>query len=66
MRKTAESQEQYIVDSKGHKVGVLLSLGEYRRLMEDLHDLARVAERRAEEPLSLEAMRLRLQEHGLL
>ena len=39
-------REQYVVDSKGRKTGVLLSLQQYQRLMADLHDLAVVAERR--------------------
>jgi len=52
--------EQFIVDSKGKKTGVLLSLKRYQRLMEDLHDLAIVAERRKEKPVSLEEMKRRL------
>ena len=39
-------QEQYVVDAKGKKLSVILSLERYERLMEDLHDLAVVAERR--------------------
>jgi len=66
MGKLAESQGQYVVNAKGERIAVLLPLGEYRRLIEDLHDLAKVAERRTEEPLSLEEMRLRLKEHGPL
>jgi PHD/YefM family antitoxin component YafN of YafNO toxin-antitoxin module len=62
----AELQEQYVVDAKGEKVAVLLSLSEYQRFMEDLHDLAIVAERRAEEPVAFEDMKRRLKEHGLL
>ena len=34
--------------------------------MEDLHDLAVVAERRAEKPVGLEAMKRRLKKDGLL
>ena len=34
--------------------------------MEDLHDLAVVAERREEKPISLEAMKRRLHKDGLL
>ncbi|MBC7233817.1 MAG: hypothetical protein H5T68_11330 [Chloroflexi bacterium] len=50
-------QEQYIVDTKGKKLGVILSFARYKRLMEDLHDLAKVAERRNEQPVSLEEMK---------
>jgi len=59
-------QEQFVVDTKGRKTGVLLSLKRYERLMEDLHDLAIVAERRDEEPISLEEMKRRLKEDGVL
>ena len=58
--------EQFIVDSKGEKTGVLLSLKRYQRLMEDLHDLAIVAERRKEKPVSLEEMKRRLKKDDIV
>jgi len=61
-----EVAEQYVVDNKGKKKGVILSLEQYQRLLEDLHDLAVVAERRDEEPISLEEMKERLRQDGLL
>lgn len=60
------TQEQYVVDSKGRKTGVLLSLKQYERLLEDLHDLAMVAERRDEEPISLDELKKRLKKDGLI
>jgi hypothetical protein len=59
-------QEQYVVDSKGRKTGVLLSLKQYERLLEDLHDLAMVAERRDEKPISLDELKKRLKKDGLI
>ncbi len=59
-------QEQYVTDAKGKKTGVILSLKKYQQLLEDLHDLAVVAERRDEEPISLEEMKRRLKKDGLL
>lgn len=53
-------QEQFVVDARGKKTGVILSLKQYEKLMEDLHDLAVVAERRSEKPLSIEDMKRRL------
>jgi PHD/YefM family antitoxin component YafN of YafNO toxin-antitoxin module len=61
-----EVAEQYVVDSQGRKRGVILSLERYQRLLEDLHDLAVVAERRNEEPISLEEMKERLKQDGLV
>ena len=59
-------REQYVVDSKGRKTGVLLSLEQYERLLEDLHDLAVVAERRDEKTVGLEELKRRLKKDGLL
>jgi hypothetical protein len=59
-------REQHLVDIDGNKTAVLLSLKQYQRLLEDLHDLAVVAERREEQPISLEEMRRRLQADGIL
>jgi hypothetical protein len=42
---------------------VILSLKRYRELMEDLHDLAVVAERRKERAISLEEMKRRSSNH---
>ena len=57
---------QFIVDANGKKTGIILSLDRYQRLMEDLHDLAVVAERRAETPVSLQEMKRRLKEDEIL
>jgi len=62
----ATLQEQFVVDAKGKKTGVILPLKRYQRLMEDLHDLAVVAERRSEEPIPLDDMKRRLKRNGLL
>ena len=59
-------QEQYVIDAKGKKLSVILSLERYGRLMEDLHDLAVVAERRDEQPISFEEMKRRLKKDGIL
>jgi len=59
-------QEQYVVDTQGNKMAVILSLERYERLLEDLHDLVIVAERREEEAISFEEMKQRLKEDGLL
>jgi hypothetical protein len=43
---TAEKlHPQYVTDTAGHQTAVLLPLGEYTGLLEDLDDLAAVAER---------------------
>lgn len=62
----AVSQEQFVVDPQGKKTGVILSLKRYQKLLEDLHDLAVVAERRAEKPISLDEIKRRLKKDGFL
>jgi len=57
---------QYITDKNGRKTGVVLSLRRYRQLMEDLHDLAVVAERRREKPVPLQDLKRRLERDGVL
>lgn len=59
-------QEQYVVDAKGKKTAVVLSLKRYERLLEDLHDLAAVAERRDEKAVGMTEMVRRLKRAGLL
>lgn len=58
--------EQFVVDNAGNRKAVILPLQEYDRLLEDLHDLAVVAERRDEAPIGLAEIRRRLQEDGFL
>ncbi len=53
-------QEQFVVDAKGKKTSVILSLKRYQKLMEDLHDLAVIAERGSEKPISLNEVKRRL------
>jgi len=58
--------EKYVTDTRGKKTGVILSLKRYRQLMEDLHDLALVAERREEKSISLEEVKRQLKKDGRL
>ena len=60
------AEEHYVVDAKGRKTAVLLSLEQYERLLEDLHDLAKVAERRDEKTISLDELKRRLKKDGVL
>lgn len=52
--------EKFVVDRKGKKTAVIVPIDEYEQLMEDLHDLAVVAERRSEKTISLAQMKRRL------
>ncbi len=57
---------QYIVDEKGERTGVILPVGEYQEILEDLHDLAVIAERREEPTVTFEELKTKLKKDGLL
>jgi PHD/YefM family antitoxin component YafN of YafNO toxin-antitoxin module len=59
-------QRRFVVDSAGKKTAVILPVKQYEQLLEDLHDLAVVAERRNEEPVEWDAVKRRLQDDGLI
>ena len=61
-----KTREQYIVDENGKKTAVVIPVREYERLLEDLHDLTVVAERRDELTISLDELRRRLRADGLI
>lgn len=64
--KTVSLRGRYVTDRTGKRTGVVLSLKRYSGLMEDLHDLAVVAERRDEKPVTAGDMKKRLHKRGLL
>jgi PHD/YefM family antitoxin component YafN of YafNO toxin-antitoxin module len=66
MRVMREFQEKYIVDENGQKTAVVLPIKEYEELLEDLRDLAIIAERRDEPTITFEELKKRLKEDGLL
>lgn len=60
------AKEQYIIDERGQKTAAILPIEEYQELLEDLHDLAVVAERRDEPTISLKELKQKLRKNGLL
>ena len=60
-------KREFIVDERrGRKTAVVLPIEEYERLLEDLHDLAVLAERRDEESVPLEEVEKKLKADGLI
>lgn len=51
---------QYLTDAHGERTGVILSLEQYEKLLEDVHDLAVVGDRLDEETITLEELKERL------
>jgi len=56
-------KERYVVDKKGKKTDVIISVSDYDKILEDLHDLAVLAERRDEIPVSMDEMKKRLNDN---
>jgi PHD/YefM family antitoxin component YafN of YafNO toxin-antitoxin module len=56
---------QYVLDKEGKKAFVVLPVEEYESLLEDLQDLATIADRRDEPKLSLEEFERELKNDGL-
>ena len=52
--------EQFIVDESGRKKAVILPIEDYEELLEDLHDLAVIAERKDEPAVSFNEIKKRL------
>jgi len=66
MRNGKDLTLKYITDENGRKREVILPIKEFENLLEDLEDLAVVAERRDEESVSHEEVIKRLKKDGLL
>ena len=57
---------KYITDDHRERTAVVLSIGDYEKLLEDLEDLAVVAERREEPTIPHEQFVAELKRDGLL
>ncbi|MCZ7668162.1 MAG: hypothetical protein M5U34_13700 [Chloroflexi bacterium] len=66
MLKLKELQVQYITDDAGVKSAVILPIAQFQELLEDLEDLAVMAERREEPTISHEELLARLKQDGFL
>ncbi|HEY0324078.1 MAG TPA: hypothetical protein VGC66_24235 [Pyrinomonadaceae bacterium] len=57
---------QYVTNQAGEKTAVILPINEFEELLEDLQDLAIVAERRDESSISHEELLAELKRDGLI
>jgi hypothetical protein len=61
-----EHHGQYITDAEGRKTAIILPIEEYDELIEDLDDLAVIAERRDEPTIPHETVVAELKRNGLI
>lgn len=57
---------QYVTDENGQQTAVIIPIGVFRELLEDIEDLATVAERREEPTIPHEDVIAQLKRDGLL
>jgi len=58
-------KEQFLVNKKGKPISVIIPFNQYQQLLEDIHDLAIVAERREEPVLSWDNFKKKLNTHEI-
>jgi hypothetical protein len=56
---------QYLTDEKGKKTAVVMPIDDYEKLLEDMDDLAIIAERRNEETIPHEEFKRSIKRNGL-
>ena len=64
--KLKDLNPQYITNDSGEKISVILPISEFQELLEDIEDLATVAERRDEPTISHEQLITELKKDGLI
>jgi hypothetical protein len=57
---------QYITDQKGKKTAVVLPISDYEKLLEDLDDLAVIADRHDEPTIPHDQFKAELKRDGIL
>lgn len=61
-----ELQAQYVTNETGKKIAVILPIEEFQELLEDLEDMAILAERRDEPTIHHEEVIAKLKRDGLI
>lgn len=66
MQTVKEIKLQYLTNQDGRKTAVLLPITEFEQLLEDLDDLAKIAERRDEKTVSHQELIEELKRDGII
>jgi len=61
-----EITKECVISPKGKKKAVILPIEEYKKLLEDIHDLAIIVERKKEKAIKLDNFLTRMRENGYL
>lgn len=64
--KKLESEVQYVTNRDGEKTAVIVPIEDFKELLEDIEDLAAVAERRDEPTISHEELVAELKRDGII
>ena len=57
---------QFVIDEEGKKTAVILPVEDYEELLEDIHDLTVIAERKNEPSISFDDLKKRLKADELI
>jgi len=57
---------EYVIDERGNRKSVILPFSDFQELIEDIEDLAAIAERRNEQTVSHEEILKELRNDGLI
>jgi hypothetical protein len=66
MLELKQLEVQYVTNQSGERTAVILPIAEFQELIEDIEDLAAVAERREEPTISHEDLIVELKRCGLI
>ena len=64
--KLKDLNPHYITNDSGEKISVILPISEFQELLEDIEDLATLAERRDEPTINHEQLIMELKRDGLI
>ena len=64
--KKLKSAVQYVTNTNGEKTAVIVPIDEFEELLEDIEDLAAVAERRDEPTIAHDELLAELKQRGLI
>ncbi len=51
------STQQFVIDAKGKKTAVVIPIDQYEKLMEDFHDLTKIATRKSEKNINMSELK---------
>jgi hypothetical protein len=61
-----QENQRFIINDKGKKTSIILPIDTYEELIEDIHDLAMIAERKDESSINFDDLKAKLKTDGFI